>query len=154
MSSMLGRSATSRSQSAMGYIRRPNGYASMTMVLSRATTAPKGPMSNHTSSTCTPPPIIASTHPSNLFWRGSSTCLLAQAVTSRFYKKLWPTPEIGALPEKSLNTDNSMMTSRWWPSILRSTSTTWMPPARALGPVSLDLCSHGPWRGSLPYKTC
>jgi hypothetical protein len=124
------------------------------MAPSLAITAAKDPTSSPTSSTSTLHPIIVSTHPSNLFQHGFDTCSLAQAATSRSCKKQWPTLETGASPEKLPGTDSLTTTSRWWPSRLKSTNVTWMPPAHVLDLVSPDSCSHGLLSGSQPYKMC
>jgi hypothetical protein len=154
MSSTLGRSVISKSQSATDCIKRPNGYASTTTVPSRATTAPKGQTSSPISSTYMPPPTIASTLHSNHSQPGSNTCSLVWEGTFRFYRKRWLTWGTGALPVRSPDTDKSTTTSWQWLSRLKSTSGIWMLPRCGLDLVSLGLCSRGRRRESLPCKMC
>jgi Chromo (CHRromatin Organisation MOdifier) domain len=152
-SSTMGRLLTSTSRSAEDCIKRPNGFGSMTMVQCRGTTAPKVPMSDPMSSTCMPPRIIASTPHSNHSQRGSATCSLAQAGTSRFSKKLWPILETGVMPERMPATTCWTMRSQLWRSRSRNTNVTRTQLAPALGHVSPVLCLHGPQRGLPPCKT-
>jgi hypothetical protein len=152
--STQGRLRTSRSQLATGYIKRPSGYASTMMARSQVTTDHKVPMTNHTPSISTRLPTIVSTLPSSPYPHGSDTCSLVQEGTSKFYRTLWLTSEIGVSPGRSRGTANSMMISWPWPSRSRSINVTWMPPMHAWDVANPDSCSREPQSRSRPYRMC
>jgi hypothetical protein len=152
--STMGRSVTSTSRSAEDCIKRPSGYGSTTTALCPVTTAPKDLTSSPMLSIYMPPLTTALTHHSNHCQCGSNTCSPAQGVTFKFSKKRWPALGTGAMPRRLLITVSSMTRSQLWWSKSRSISVTWTQPMLASDHVSPDLCSHGPWRGLLPYKMC
>jgi Chromo (CHRromatin Organisation MOdifier) domain len=154
MNSMMGRSVTSTSRSAEGYIKKPSGFGSTTTAPCPATTAPKDPTSGPISSIYTPPLTTVSIHHLNRSQRGSDICSPAQAETFKSSKKWWPIPGTGATPGRLPAIACSTTRSLPWQSRSRSTSATWTQPAPVSDHVSPDLCSCEPQRGSPPYKMC
>jgi hypothetical protein len=140
LSSTTGRSVTSTSPSATGYIRRQNGSTLTMMELSLATQLCKDLTSSHTSSTYTQPPTTALTRPLTPYPCGSATCSLVQAATFTSFKPWWLTPTTGAWHKKSHATERSMMMSPHWQSNLKSTNVTSMPCGPASCHVSPALC--------------
>jgi Chromo (CHRromatin Organisation MOdifier) domain len=153
MSSITGRSLTSRSQLAMGFIKRPSGYGSTTTAQSQGTTAHKAPTNNPTRSTFTPRPTSASTRPLNHSRLGSSIYSQDPGATSRYFSKRWLIRTTGALLGRLPGTASSTTTSQRWPSRSRSTSAIWTPHVLASAAARPASCSRAPPNDSPPCKT-
>jgi Chromo (CHRromatin Organisation MOdifier) domain len=125
--SIAGRSLTSRSQSVMGYTKRPSGSDSTMTARYRVTLTPTAPTSTHSPSTYMPRRITASIPLLNPYRLGSDTCSRDQGATSTFCRVRWLTQRTGVSPGRLLGTASSTTTSQRWPSRLRSTSAIWMP---------------------------
>jgi Chromo (CHRromatin Organisation MOdifier) domain/Integrase zinc binding domain len=149
-----GKSLTFRSQSAMGYIRRPSGSASTTTARCLGISAPTAPTNSPSLSTCTPRRTTAPTPLSNHYRPGSNTYSQGQGATSMFYRVRWLTPRTGASPERSLDTESSTTTSQEWPSRLRSTNATWTPRVPASAAAKPVSHLHAPPNGSPRWRMC
>jgi hypothetical protein len=144
---------TSTSQWATGCTKRPSGFTSTMMGLSRGTTACRGPTSSPTSLIYMQHLTTASTPPLRCSWLGSDICSQALAGISKFYSKLWPIWTIGAWPARSCDTANSTTTSWRLQSRSSSTSMTLMPFEHGSHHVSPALCSPMPPNGLPCWKT-
>jgi hypothetical protein len=142
--STTGRSQTSTSRSAMGFIKRPNGFDSTKMALSQATTQCKDPTNNRISSTYMHRQTSASTPFSKRYQTGSGTCSQDREATFRSYSRLWLTRTIGAWPERSRDTTSSTTTLQPSPSRSNNTNVTSTLPKHGLDLVSHVSCSPVP----------